>query len=54
VFLNIPVLQQPEAYLGGVDKLLDAQGGIGNESTRGFLSGFLTRFAEWIERNGKR
>jgi chromate reductase len=51
VFLNVPVLQQPEAYLGGVDKLFDERGGIANESTRGFLVKFLTAFAAWIERN---
>jgi chromate reductase len=51
VFLNVPVLQQPEAYLGGVDKLFDERGGIANESTRGFLVKYLTAFAAWIERN---
>ncbi|WP_454764200.1 NADPH-dependent FMN reductase [Cupriavidus campinensis] len=51
VFLNIPVLQQPEAYISGVDKLFDAQGGIVSESTRGFLSKYLTAFASWVERN---
>ncbi len=51
VFLNVPVLQQPEAYLGGADKLFDEQGGIANESTRGFLGKYLSTFAAWIERN---
>lgn len=51
VFLNVPVLQMPEAYIGGVDKLFDAQGNIGNESTRAFLGKFLTTFAAWVERN---
>ena len=51
VFLNVPVLQQPEAYLGGVDKLFDERGGIANESTRGFLIKYLAAFAAWIERN---
>ncbi|MCO4862411.1 NAD(P)H-dependent oxidoreductase [Cupriavidus sp. WGlv3] len=54
VFLNIPILQQPEAYISGVDKLFDEQGGIGNESTKGFLGKFLTAFAAWIERNAPR
>jgi chromate reductase len=51
VFLNVPVLQQPEAYLGGADKLFDERGGIVNESTRGLLVKYLTAFAAWIERN---
>lgn len=51
VFLNVPVMQQPEAYIGGADKLFDAQGGIANESTRGYVQKILTTFAAWIERN---
>ncbi|MDF3839528.1 NAD(P)H-dependent oxidoreductase [Cupriavidus basilensis] len=54
VFLNIPVLQQPEAYISGVDKLLDEHGGIASESTRGFLGTYLSAFAAWIERNAPR
>ncbi|MBP0635363.1 NADPH-dependent FMN reductase [Cupriavidus sp. AcVe19-6a] len=50
VFLNVPLLQQPEAYIGGVDKLLDEQGGIASESTRGFLDKFLAAFAMWIDK----
>jgi chromate reductase len=51
VFLNVPVLQQPEAYLGGLDKLFDEHGGLANDSTRGFLVQYLAAFAAWIERN---
>ncbi|MBS7812571.1 NADPH-dependent FMN reductase [Roseococcus pinisoli] len=51
VFLNVPTLQQPEAYIGNVAKLLDEEGRISNEETRKFLAEFLARFAEWIERN---
>jgi chromate reductase len=54
VFLNIPVLQQPEAYISGVDKLFDEQGGIANESTRGFLGKYLSTFASWVEKNAAR
>ncbi|WP_455282761.1 NADPH-dependent FMN reductase [Cupriavidus necator] len=54
VFLNIPVLQQPEVYIAGVNKLLDEQGGIANESTKEFLSKYLAAFAGWIERTATR
>lgn len=54
VFLNVPVLQQPEAYIAGVNKLLDEQGGIANESTKDFLSKYLAAFAAWIERTAPR
>jgi chromate reductase len=50
VFLNVPTLQQPEAYLGGVNKLFDEGGSLVNESTREFLTKFMVAFADWIER----
>lgn len=51
VFLNMPTLQQPEAYIGGADKLFDAQGKLVNDTTRAFLQRYLDAFAAWIERN---
>lgn len=53
VFLNMPVMQQPEAYIGGGDKLFDAEGKLANETTRDFLVKFVQAFAVWIERNRK-
>jgi chromate reductase, NAD(P)H dehydrogenase (quinone) len=49
VFLNVPAMQQPEAYIGGVAKLVDEQGNITNDGTRDFLTKFMTSFAAWIE-----
>lgn len=49
-FLDMPVLQQPEVYLGKIDGLLAEGGGFAREDTRTFLSGFMQRFAEWIRR----
>jgi chromate reductase len=51
VFLNVPALQQPEAYIGGADKLFDAQGGITNPSTKEFLGKFLQTYEQWINAN---
>jgi chromate reductase len=51
VFLDMPAMQQPEAYIGGVDKLFDASGTLINESTRGFLGKFMHAYAAWLERN---
>lgn len=53
VFLNVPIMQQPEAYVGGVDKLFDAQGNLTNEGTSKFLGTFMQAFSEWIEANLK-
>jgi chromate reductase, NAD(P)H dehydrogenase (quinone) len=54
VFLNMPALQQPEAYIGGAAGLFDEQGKLINDSTRDFLKKFLDAFAAWIERNAVR
>src|SRR5438270_1326698 len=51
VFLNMPPLQMPEAYIGGADKLFDAQGKLTNDSTREFLTKFMQAFAAWVEKN---
>jgi chromate reductase len=52
VFLDMPTLQQPEAYVGGVATLFDEAGGIANEGTRKFLTGFMEKFAALVKRHG--
>jgi chromate reductase len=49
-FLDRPVLQQPEAYLGRVNGLIDANGHITPNATADFLKGFVTAFERWIRR----
>lgn len=51
VFLDMPALQQPEAYIGGVATLFDDKGAVANDDTREFLKKFLQEFETWIERN---
>lgn len=51
VFLDMPVLQQPEAYVGGAGTLFDANGDFAEDGTRGFFRSFIEAFADWIERN---
>src|SRR5471032_1346111 len=48
VFLNVPAMAQPEAYLGGADKFFDANGKLTNDGTRKFLQQFIDAFAKWI------
>jgi chromate reductase, NAD(P)H dehydrogenase (quinone) len=50
VFLNMPVMQQPEAYVGGADKLFNERGEITNDRTRDFLKSFIDGYASWVER----
>lgn len=48
VFLNMPVMQQPEAYVGGVDKLVDEQGRFAGPSATEFGTGIMAAFDRWI------
>jgi chromate reductase len=50
VFLNIPAMQQPEAYIGGAAELFDAGGKLKNDTTREFLKKFMDSFAAWIDK----
>jgi chromate reductase, NAD(P)H dehydrogenase (quinone) len=51
VFVNVPAMAQPEAYIGHAGELFDERGDFRNEGTREFLTVFLTAFAAWIEKN---
>lgn len=48
-FLNMPVVQQPEVYIGSVHELLDGSGKISNQDTVQFLQSFVNVFDELIE-----
>jgi chromate reductase len=54
VFLDVPAMQQPEAYIGGAAQLFDANGNITNETTREFLIKFIDSFAAWVAKNSSK
>jgi chromate reductase, NAD(P)H dehydrogenase (quinone) len=51
VFLNVPMMQQPEAYVGGIANVFDEAGNVTNESTKGFFKTFMEAYAAWVEKN---
>ena len=53
VSLNVPVLQQPEAYIGNIAGLFSPEGKLTNEGTGDFLQKFLKAFITWIDKNAK-
>lgn len=53
VFLDVPTLQQPELYLGHVDRLFDTSDDLTEEWARDALTGFLVAFAGWIEKTAR-
>ena len=48
VFLDMPAMQQPEAYLGHSAALFDDVGTLLDGSGKDFLDGFVTAFAAWV------
>src|SRR5512139_2760553 len=54
VFVDVPVMQQPEAYIGGAASLFDNAGKLVNESTQAFIKKFMESFAEWVITNSGR
>jgi chromate reductase len=53
VFLDMPCLQQPEAYVGHANTLFSDDGKLTNDGTRDFLRKFMQAFAGWVERNAR-
>lgn len=49
VFLNVPMMQQPEAYLAHVNESFDAEGALINDKTRALLQRFIDAYAVWVE-----
>lgn len=47
-FLNMPTLPAPEAYIGVVHELFDANGQVKSDATRGFFVTFANAFVKWI------
>ena len=47
VFLNVPCMQQPEAYLGGAGSAFDESGTL-SEKTKPFLQAFIDAYGHWV------
>jgi chromate reductase, NAD(P)H dehydrogenase (quinone) len=50
VCLNMPIVQQPEAYIGNVTELLDENGKLKDEGTTKFLHSFVDAFVDLIKK----
>src|SRR3954452_5258095 len=48
VFLNMPVMQQPEAYVSNAGELFDEKGQLKSDETGKFLAQFMAAFEKWI------
>ena len=50
VFLNVYMMQQPEAYIGNSWELFDEKNNLKSDDTRTFLQGWVNAFAEWVHK----
>ena len=50
VFLDIPMMQQPEAYLSNAADLFDEAGAVRDEKVARFLRNFIKVYADWVEK----
>lgn len=50
-FLNTPILQQPEAYFGGVFGWFDDAGNLKDEGAKKLLGAFADKFVAWISKH---
>jgi chromate reductase len=44
-----PIMQQPEAYAGGLGDAFDAAGEVAKDSLKQFLTTYIKAFADWVE-----
>lgn len=50
VFLDVAMMQQPEAYLGGAGSFFD-ENGVLSDSIKPFLQKYITAYADWVARH---
>ncbi len=53
VFLDMPVLQQPEMYIGNAAKLFDAGGKLEAGPAHDLMVKFATAFTTWVEQHAR-
>lgn len=54
VFINVPTMAQPEAYIADASGLFDDNGNLTNEGTKEFLKKFMEAFAKWVDTHAKK
>ncbi|MGA2142397.1 MAG: NAD(P)H-dependent oxidoreductase [Brevinematales bacterium] len=54
VFLNMPTMPSPEAYISSVSQLFGEDGSLTNTGTIDFMTAFMGAFASWVDANSKK
>ena len=50
VFADVPLMSQPEMYIGAVQNLFNAEGDLATDENRAFLANYATALAAWLAR----
>ena len=50
VFLDMPIMPQPEAYLGHMGDAFGEDGRLKDEKLSGFMTSFMAAFGDWVEK----
>ncbi len=50
VFLNIFMMQQPEAYIPTIQNIFDNAGNVKSEETKAVFQKFINAFEKWVEK----
>jgi chromate reductase len=53
VFLDMPAMQQPEAYINNAGTLFDGEGKL-NDKSREFFTKYMAAFATWVEQHPRK
>lgn len=51
LYLDVPVLGQPEVYVQFKEGLIDDDGNVGSDGTRKFLQGFVDKYVAWVKQH---
>lgn len=51
VYVNVPTMLQPEAYIGNANRLFDSAGNLISDSTREYMTRFMEDFTHWVEQH---
>jgi chromate reductase len=48
VFVDVPVMQQPEAYISGAHDLFEEDGTVKNAETSKFIENYMVALSKWV------
>ncbi|MBC7380007.1 MAG: NAD(P)H-dependent oxidoreductase [Burkholderiaceae bacterium] len=51
VYLNVPTMAQPEAFVQAKEGFFDASGNLGHEDNRKFLQAYMDKYIAWVKKH---